>query len=716
MWNIVALLREIGYTSGVMSKERSIQYHLHARVRSKEGYTLSSIEEKVEEYYKAILDDYDIRHYAKNEHINDSIDAALKAGASKSGGSGNNYPDIQLFLSNSTNRHIPVMIEAKGTRGKLEKLTAAGDIELNSMGKNQYRAVQQYAVNGALHYGLAILHEGTYDEVIIIGINGTTLDNGCVTDPQARAYYVSRNNDYVPKLIPDFDFVQMKQKNVNILFAQLDMLSLTKEEIERLKRRMEEQLESSIKTIHQSIYEDAKLKTLLGTNEKLYLFCGLIMAGLTTEGVRPLNIDDFTCNDSLADNDGKIVLRRTKAFLLKKNCSNDKVDMVCDCLKPVFEKRALWRPVHGESVIKSIYRQIKNDILPLLEGNIRLDFTGRILNSLNDWVAIENDRLNDVVLTPRFVTNLMARITRTDMDSFVWDTCMGSSGFLISAMEIMIRDAQDHIKDETALNEKIEHIKHNQMLGIEILGNIYILAVLNMILMGDGSSQIVCGDSHRVGPQFIAEHGSTFPANVFLLNPPYSAPGKGLIFVDEALSRMGSGYGAVLIQENAGSGQGDVYATQILEHNTLVASVHMPIELFNGKSSVQTAIYLFRVNRPHETDDIVTFIDFSKDGYSRQNRRKSTQNVNLRNTDHALERYDEVAAICLGKRPTTSYYTEANGLVIRDTIDLSGNDWTFNQHKRVDITPTEADFKKTVADYLAWRVSAIIRNEVGVNG
>ena len=59
------------------------------------------------------------------------------------------------------------------------------------------------------------------------------------------------------------------------------------------------------------------------------------------------------------------------------------------------------------------------------------------------------------------------------------------------------------------------------------------------------------------------------------------------------------------------------------------------------------------------------------------------------------------------------YYTEANGLVIKDTISLAGNDWTFNQHRKIDITPTEEDFKKTVADYLAWKVSAILKGEGG---
>lgn len=670
---------------------------------------MASIEEKVEEHYKAILDTLNIRHFGKTEGINDSITKALREFNSKSGGSGMNYPDIQLLLQNSTRRDIPVMIEAKGAKNKLEKLTADGDIELTS------RAVQQFAVNGALHYSKAILAEGTYNEVVIVGINGTTLSGGVVSDPEAKAYYVAKKNDEVPKEIRGFDFVQMKLSNLDAFYALLDNLSLSDAEKEKLKRNKGELLEQSIKSIHQRIYDDASIKNFLATNDKLYLFCGLIMAGLTTEGVRPLEASDFYGNDDAFNNDGTLILTRTESFLHKKHCSPEKIKMVLTYLKPVFDKRDLWKPVNGESVIKSIYKQVKEDILPLLESNIHLDFTGKILNSLNDWVAIENDRLNDVVLTPRFVTNLMARITRTDKDSFVWDTCMGSSGFLVSAMEIMIEDAKRRIKDSAKVEKKIVNIKQNQLLGIEILGNIYILAVLNMILMGDGSSQIICGDSHKEGPAFMRAHKGTFPANVFLLNPPYSAPGKGLVFVDEALSSMVTGYGAVLIQENAGSGQGDVYAKRILEKNTLIASIHMPADLFNGKSSVQTAIYLFKVNRPHEADDVVTFIDFSEDGYSRQNRKRSTQRVNLRNTDHALERYDEMAAICLGKKPKTEYYTEANGLVIRDTVSLRGDDWTFNQHKKIDTTPTEEDFKKTVADYLAWKVSAILRGEVNAD-
>ena len=58
----------------------------------------------------------------------------------------------------------------------------------------------------------------------------------------------------------------------------------------------------------------------------------------------------------------------------------------------------------------------------------------------------ENDIANDVVLTPRYVTKLMAKLARTDMNSFVWDRAMGSGGFLVSAMDIMIGGMQNQFQ------------------------------------------------------------------------------------------------------------------------------------------------------------------------------------------------------------------------------------------------------------------------------
>ena len=589
------------------------------------------------------------------------------------------------------------------TDGKLNK----DGIPSHKKGQPNYTAIQNYAVNGALHYGNAILDEGTYNEVIIIGINGTKLDNeGKVIDPECKAYYVSKKNNKVPKLIEKItadDWSLFKLENINKLFAILDELNLTDEEIELLTRKTESTLEERIKSIHQRLYDDVQLKTALTTNEKLYLFCGLIMAGLKTSGVAPLDYLELRSNDNEIRNDGTIILQNIEVFLEAKNCSREKILMIKGLLEGVFKKKILWKPNNGESLLKTLFKQVKSDIIPCLESNLHLDFTGKILNSLNDWVSIENDSSNDVVLTPRYVTNLMARLARTDMNSFVWDKAMGSAGFLVSALDIMIKDANEKITDKEELEKKIKNIKENQLLGIEILGNIFILAVLNMILMGDGSSNVLNGDSHT----YVLD--KDFPANVFLLNPPYSAEGKGFNFVEEAFNQMTTGYGCILIQDSAGNGQGLPYTKRILENNTLEASIKMPSGLFGGKASVSVYIFVFRVNRPHEEDDIVTFIDFSEDGYSRQNKKKSTQEVNLKNTDHAIERYDEVIAHVLRKKPKTNYYTEENGKIVKDTITLDGNDWLFTQHQVIDTIPTEDDFKKTVANYLSWKISNLMR-------
>lgn len=684
-----------------------------------------SIEEKVEEYYKTKFDEYGIRHFGKTESINSDISNALSKAKSKSGGKGNNYPDIQLLLQDNHSRRIPVMIEAKGEKNKLEKLDKNGHIIQETIwasdskpnaknhhkkGDKNYSAITKYATNGALHYGKAILQYSNYDEVLIIGVNGTTLNNnGEVTDPECKAYYVSKKNNFIPKHVEELDtsLVLLKQDNISRLYQILDNLNLTEEEIEAIKANTENELEAKIKAIHQRLYDDKSLKTTLNTNDKLYVFTGLIMAGLATNGVKRLEVSDLSSNNSETLNDGAIVLDHIKVFLTARHATTDKIYLITSLLGNVFKNKTMWQPLNGESLIKRLFAQISQDIIPLLESNLHLDFTGKILNSLSDWVSINNDKANDVVLTPSYVTHFMARLARTNKDSFVWDLAMGSGGFLVSAMDIMIKDAENKIQDKDELEAKIINIKENQLLGVEILGNIYILAVLNMILMGDGSTHMYRDDSHNLYTQL----GKKFPATVFLLNPPYSAEGKGFIFVQEALSQMTEGYAAILIQENAGSGNGLPYTKNILKDNTLVASIRMPNDLFSGKASVQTAIYVFKVAEPHDKDNLVTFIDMSEDGYTRQNRKKSSQEVNLRNTDHAKERYAEVEAILLGKKPQTDYYTEKNGKVIKDSISLEGNDWTFGQHQVIDTTPTEDDFKKVVAEYLGWKVEQLLKGE-----
>lgn len=82
---------------------------------------MASVEEQVEDFFKKQLSDNGIDYQTKTAPINKSIDEALSNYCSKSGGSGKNYPDIKLMLMSNHGRSIPVMIEAKGTKGDLIK-------------------------------------------------------------------------------------------------------------------------------------------------------------------------------------------------------------------------------------------------------------------------------------------------------------------------------------------------------------------------------------------------------------------------------------------------------------------------------------------------------------------------------------------------------------------------------------------------------------------
>ena len=137
-------------------------------------------------------------------------------------------------------------------------------------------------------------------------------------------------------------------------------------------------------------------------------------------------------------------------------------------------------------------------------------------------------------------------------------------------------------------------------------------------------------------------------------------------------------------------------------------------DIFCGKASVQTAIYVFRVGEPHSTESIVKFIDFSNDGYTRQNRKKSSQSVNLRDTDHAKERYAEVVKLVrFGKglnNGNLNYFVEGESY-FEDHITLDGTDWTVQQHRQINVIPSIEDFQKVVKDYLSWRVGEVLKNE-----
>ena len=668
---------------------------------------IQSVEPNIADLANSWLKSYKLDYKLEQESLNTEIDQALNDYYSKNGGVGGNRPDAKLLLQDKNLVNYPILIEYKGYKDKLVKLDSEGKVA-NKTAKNQpdFKNINSYAVNGAVHYANALLHYTSYTDIIAIGMTGFKDDSGNL-EYEIGVYYVSKSNFGIGQKVDDYtDFSFLKKTNFDKFIDKVKKLRLTQDEIERLKEQREQEINTSLVKLNNDIYQNEKG---LSERDRVYLVAASIIATLGVPGkVAALEKQELKSSTEEENRDGDIILRKIKAFLNEKNLPQEKRELIVRTLQNTLTTDNINKVENGESQLKRVFTKIVDDLGIYYKIGLTTDFTGKLFNEMYSWLGFSQDKLNDVVLTPAYVATLLARLARVNMDSYVWDFATGSAGLLVASMNEMLNDAKDKIKSPDKFAIKSAEIKANQLLGLEILSEVYMLAILNMILMGDGSSNILNKDSLK---EFNGHYGfgktdEKFPADAFVLNPPYSAPGNGMIFVEKALSMMSKGYAAIIIQNSAGSGKATEYNKKILKHSTLLASIKMPIDLFIGKSSVQTNVYVFRVGEAHQKDDTVKFIDFSVDGYTRTNRKKAS--CNLRDTDHAKERYAELIDLVRFGKSKLNIFTEKE--YYEGKIDPeNGADW--NQTAPIDIKPTLEDFKKTVSDYLAWEVSNLLKNQ-----
>ena len=667
---------------------------------------IKSVEPNIADLVNGWLKSYNLDYKLEQEPLNTEIDQALDDYFSKNGGKGGNRPDVKLLLRAIDGKYYPILIEYKGYKDKLVKLDAEGNVA-NKNSKNQpyFANINSYAVNGAVHYSNAVLHYTSYTDAIAIGVTGYKEADGKLKH-LIGVYYVSKSNFGVGQKVGEYtDLSFLKKEHFSDFIEKIKQLSLSQDEIERLKERRELEITASLVKLNNDIFKSEKG---LSENDRVYLVVASIMATLgdVDSNVYPLTKADLKSSDERHNTDGDIMVRKIKSFLEAKNLPKDKKDLIVRTLQNTLTTDNINKAENGESQLKRVFSKIVDDLGIYYKIGLTTDFTGKLFNEMYSWIGFTQDQLNDVVLTPPYVATLLCRLARVNKDSFVWDFATGSAGLLVAAMNEMLVDAKTQIKSPEELVHKSAEIKSTQLLGLEILSNVYMLAVLNMIMMGDGSSNILNKDSLRFDGHYgFDKTNEKFPADAFILNPPYSAEGNGMIFVEKALSMMKKGYAAIIIQSSAGSGKATEFNRNILKHSTLLASIKMPIDLFIGKSSVQTSVYVFRVGEMHQKDDIVKFIDFSNDGYARSDRKKSS--VNLVDIDRARERYQEIVDLVRFGKSKLNIFTEKE--YYEGTIDPeNGADW--NQTAPIDTVPTLTEFKKTISDYLVWEISTLIKN------
>jgi type I restriction enzyme M protein len=232
-----------------------------------------------------------------------------------------------------------------------------------------------------------------------------------------------------------------------------------------------------------------------------------------------------------------------------------------------------------------------------------------------------NDKGLGIVLTPLHIAELFSELAGVNKNSVVYDNCCGTAGLLIAAMNVMIRDAGP--------DKKIQNkIKSTQLFGIEYQPKIYALAVSNMVLHGDGKTNIFRGDCFIDSDLNVAPHHPT----VGILNPPYKSAKddrEELEFVLNNLRTLKPGGTCVAIvpMSCATTTSGAIRELKdlLLRDHTLEAVLSMPIELFhNSKTTVVTCTMVFTAHQPHPSGKKTWLAYCREDGFTKSKHRGRT--------------------------------------------------------------------------------------------
>lgn len=594
---------------------------------------------------------------------------------------------------------IPVLIENKLG---INKLSATNGDKI----KNDIKSVKNYAVNGAIHYAQCAIMSKKYTEAIAIGISGNNTNNVTI-----KIYYVFGATDETYKLVESYttlDFLE-SQKSFKEFYKAA---TLTEDEKHKILIDSQSKLQEYAKKLNKLMHNHA-----ITAPQRVLYVSGMLLAmqdladikkGLVPNDLKGINLDN--------QRDGDTIVNQIENYLTLKEIPQDKKNLMMASFKEINkdtdrDKKIELDIIIGKllpdlaSVNKQIFTYIYENIFLSIDSmSGHLDIMGEMYSEFLKY-ALGDGKEIGIVLTPPYVTKMMTQILEIDENSKVMDLATGSAGFLISSMELMIDCAeQKYGKRTKKALDKIEQIKRHQLLGVELDAQMFTLASTNMILRGDGSSNIRKGSSFKEPAELYKE----FKADKLLLNPPFSFKENGMPFILFGLANMQiGGKAAIIIQDSAGNGKGIESCKAILNQNQLLVSIKMPIDLFQPMAGVQTSIYVIEhTGKSHDYKKQVKFIDFRNDGYKRTKR-------GIIEIDNPVQRYNDIIEIY--KNGTTANVSDnlwnLKQQVVMNVISNKGNDWNYDQYQKTDTKPTLQDFKKTVGDYLAWEVSNILKQQ-----
>ena len=521
-------------------------------------------------------DDKDI--IVEEQKSDSSIISKLLLKASKSG-NGAGYPE---FIIRKKNSDLVIIIECKANVRNHES-------EKKDNPKN-------YAVDGVLHYSSFLKDDFN---IIAIASSGENNDNSLLSVFQ----WNKNEKRYFPK----------KYSEISTYDDYYSIFHSSDDEI-----ISEEELLVYAKKLHDEMRDEAKLKEA----EKPLLVGALLLA---------LDNGDFTKEFPTITNPKKLAKRIIESI----------VDSLTDAKIPINKIDKLKRefgfitthtylttgeidhenPSHENNILHKFLVDIYQKVYPFIKKTNNIDIIGQFYSEFLRYTGGDGKGLG-IVLTPSHITNLFCELAEVNKNSKVIDICTGTASFLISAMEFMLND-------EPTVSQ-ISNIYNNNLVGVETQDNMFALACANMIIRGDGKTNLFSENCFTIDENIL----KGFKCNVGFINPPYSQKKENeyeLEFVDKMLNVLiVGGIGIAIIPQSCAmtsNKQNNVIKERILSKHTLKAVMSMPDELFGDGASSVTCVMVFEAHKPHNNSKSTWFGYFKNDGFEKISELKSPTDV-----------------------------------------------------------------------------------------
>lgn len=524
----------------------------------------------------------------------------------------------------------------------------------------------QYSVDGVLHYAKA-LSEG-YD-VIAIAVSGQNIGELKVSHfvwRKGEADYIEQKKDR--RLLPINDYLKLFN---NEQFAEnLRNIDIIQKAIE-----LNEEYHAY------SISESTR--------------CTVVSAILLSLLHEPFRNGYKLEPDSVSL--GKAMLNAIET-VLKHHRVKGKNEMLGEYIKilnePLFQQNMIKhkKKKNHEStaeVAKRMVDFLDRNVYPLTQmEQSGFDIMGKFYTEFIRYAA--GEQAQGLVLTPFHITDLFGVLADINTESVLYDPCCGTGGFLIAGMKRMLQNAGNNTK-------KKDSIKNDQLVGVELRPSMYTYACSNMMMRGDGKSNIYCGDCFMLEKE-IKKHKPT----VAFLNPPYDGgSARQMEFIKHALDVVAPQNGTVIaiVQMSCAiKNEKELIAIKqsIVESHRLHAVLSMPDDLFYPVGVV-TVVMVFKANERHEGRK-TWFGYFKNDGFEKRKQRGRID---------AKGHWKEVQANWVSAYQELK---ELSGFSVMKEV-LARDEWCAEAYLETNYSLLDdSEFESKIRNYVSFRVHASLVN------